>query len=779
MKKLSLSLFFMSTSVAIVATSTTIPLIANNQITSREIKSNISENITLFTTNDIHGQLLKNNNDGVAGMKSLNGYLEKNKKDLLIDAGDLTQGTAINDLDYGQTSIEVVKKMGYDALGIGNHEFDFGLEKLKNNVNRANDLFISANIKDKMSKEPLFKGSKIVKLDDYDLNVGIIGLTTPDTISQTKSESVKDVEFSDYIPTIKEEIIKLKNQQANLNFIIVVAHSGLNYSKSIANDLELSKEIDLIIDGHTHETYYEKIGNTHIIQAGSYAKGIRKTVFNFNKDSGLIETFRTDMIDTIILNQYERYSTKEISDLISSSEQKMKEIYDKTIVKNIPFKLEGERAVIRSNETNLGNFISDALYLGATKELNKEVDLALINSGGIRTSINSGMVKKLDVYNTLPHQNLLSIVSAKGSVLKKFILSNRTIISGTLVYQVSKQVKMTINSYSDVVIEILNNQTNQYELIDENKTYTIATIDFITTSETGTNSLFNSNITEGVENIGTYSLCTDYVEDYLLQMDETSWKEYETLLPKSRIIYDNKTSSGDESVLTNSPYDLYFPINKAIYTEENGSNLLMDSYSFKANEVNKEVQAAILYNSSFRNYNSSKYPYLSGDITENDIKNVVSSYATQNYLSIIKVPGLALKQMMENDLNNKLNNKSIVYHYSKELKAVLNANGTNEYKILNSLGEYEEIVDNQLYTIATNNYAITMTSENYHFLNPTKWMELNKEWCENNVNSLPTKIESYESYNDLSLFVAKLKYLKTNEDWEIYKEKYPNQRLVI
>ena len=79
MKKLSLSLFFMSTSVAIVATSTTIPLIANNQITSREIKSNISENITLFTTNDIHGQLLKNNNDGVVGMKSLNGYLEKNK----------------------------------------------------------------------------------------------------------------------------------------------------------------------------------------------------------------------------------------------------------------------------------------------------------------------------------------------------------------------------------------------------------------------------------------------------------------------------------------------------------------------------------------------------------------------------------------------------------------------------------------------------------------------------------------------------------------------------
>lgn len=765
-----------SASIAPVAAITPISLSILNQ-TASTIKNNSSlcEDITLYTTNDVHGRFLRDDSEDIAGYKAISGYLNVHQKDLLIDAGDLTQGTAINDLDYGKTAIDIVKTIGYDALGIGNHEFDFGFDKLKENVEYAKDLFLSANIKKKTSNEQIFSGSKIIKLDDYNLNIGLIGLTTPTTATQTKAESVKDVYFDEYVSTTKQEIQKLKQQDSSLNFIIIVAHSGLSYSKKLIEDSELAKEIDLIIDGHTHETYHEKINNTHIFQSGSYSQGLRKTVFDFNKETGLIETFRTDMIEPLILKQYENYADKNVKQLIDDAENKMNMIYGE-VISEIPYKLNGERTNIRSKQTNLGDFLADSLYDGASKlvEQNTKIDLALLNSGGIRQSIEQGQVTKMDIYNCIPNQNLLSIVSVPGSILKQILSANKSIINGSTVFQVSSQVKITINSYNDITLQIYDDNTKTFVNIEDNKMYNVATIDYLTTSESGTYSLLNPTVTAGVKSVGTYENATVYVEQYMKSLTtEKQWQQYKTEFPNNRIIYNGQTVSAD--TIATSPYKLYVPINGGVYTEENGSNLLMDSYAYKAKQINSEVDAAILYNSTLRNYNSSKYPYIEGEISVSDIKNVVSRYALENSLTIIKMPGKALVQILENDLNKKKNNQSIVYHYSNDIKAFFNSDNTISCQIKNKQGAFENINETQLYTIATNNY----NSLNDYNLAPEKWISSNQEWINSNPNSQPSIVSNHTEYNDLSMFVAIFSTFSQESDWIQYQNQYPNQRLVI
>lgn len=356
-----------------------------------------AQQVRILHLNDFHGFAEPHTPLGADGMLGGISYLatrinelRREKPTLLLSAGDMIQGNNWANLFYGESVIEWMNEMRFDAMVLGNHEFDFGQEVLKKRISEARFPILGANVEGLHHILPYF----IKELNG--VKVVVIGVVTEDVPLSTHFRNVAGLKFVSPIESVKKFREELKER---VDLVIVLSHIGFSVDRVLAEKVE---GIDVIVGGHSHTKIERplRIGNTLIVQAWEHGKAIGvldltikdKKVIDFMGHLEEIrpEQGREDRASWLILKKYEARVNAILNEKIGESE----------------VELDGEN--VRRRETNLGNFISDIMrrVSGA--------DITLINGGGIRSSIKKGEVRVKDIYNALPFDNYIVAIKLTG-----------------------------------------------------------------------------------------------------------------------------------------------------------------------------------------------------------------------------------------------------------------------------------------------------------------------------------------------------------------------------
>ncbi len=381
-----------------------------------ETAGEMAGQIVILHTNDVHGAI-----DGYAKVAALKAeYEAKGAEVLLMDAGDYIQGTTSVSVSKGATAVELMNLAGYDLATLGNHEFDYGMDNLQTILEKAEFGVVAANIQ--LNGKAAFDANKVFELADG-TKVGVFGLATPETATKANPAMIKGVTFlaGDELYACAEQQVKALTE-AGCDYIICLGHLGIDSESEPNRSIDvLSKVtgIDMFIDGHSHSDYEAvkaatngtgKVGDTLITSTGTAAANVG--VVTISKD-GIT-------VSSVDLSTYEG-SVKTVADRAAAIKAEIEAEYGAVFAKT-EVDLNGERDPgNRTEETNLGDLIADAILWQASKDgslpVAKENVVAITNGGGIRASIAKGDITKNDVNTVLPFGNTVTYVTVTGEVL--------------------------------------------------------------------------------------------------------------------------------------------------------------------------------------------------------------------------------------------------------------------------------------------------------------------------------------------------------------------------
>ena len=321
--------------------------------------------------------------------------LRKEKPTLLLAAGDMIQGHSWANLFRGRSSIALMNKMRFDAMVLGNHEFDFGQDVLKTRIAEARFPVLGANV------EGFKDGLKPYVIKEiHGLKVAIIGVVTPETPQATHPKNVAGLKFFPPDTTVAKYLPELKKQA---DLVIVLSHIGYHADRDLA---EKVPGIPVIVGGHSHTKLLEPtvINQTIIVQAWEHAKALG--VLDLMLEYGKIKNFsgRLEMIKPV-----QGQEDKAVRRLVNRFGVRVNAVLGEKIGE-AALDLDGEH--VRLRETNLGDFLADILRQAAG------ADAAIINGGGIRTSIPQGPILVKNIYAVLPFDNYLVAIKLTGKQIK-------------------------------------------------------------------------------------------------------------------------------------------------------------------------------------------------------------------------------------------------------------------------------------------------------------------------------------------------------------------------
>jgi 5'-nucleotidase/UDP-sugar diphosphatase len=361
--------------------------------------------LRILYVNDFHGfaepHQPSGSPDKLGGIAYLAGEVERLRMEhptLLLAAGDMIQGSPWANLFEGKSVIELMNAMNFSAMVLGNHEFDFGQGILKKRIQEARFPILGANIK---GMPDLIK-PYVVK-DISGLKVAVIGLITEETPITTHPRNVEGLTFT---PMIEEAQKALQELGANPDLVIVLSHLGLPADRFLA---KATQGIQVIVGGHTHTRIESpmKVNGTLIVQAWEHAKVLgvldltvqdrRITHYEGKLVPILPDRQQPDMIVMEIVDRYKKQASAVLDEVIGETQ----------------VDLTGKGS--RSQETNLGNLVSDVLR----KETG--ADVALMNGGGLRADILKGPIRMKDLFSTLPFDNHPVVLKVNGRELKDII----------------------------------------------------------------------------------------------------------------------------------------------------------------------------------------------------------------------------------------------------------------------------------------------------------------------------------------------------------------------
>jgi 2',3'-cyclic-nucleotide 2'-phosphodiesterase (5'-nucleotidase family) len=327
---------------------------------------------------------------GVATLAGKAGALRQEKPTLLLAAGDMIQGNNWANMSRGEAVIELMNALSFDAMVLGNHEFDFGQTELKKRMSEAAFPVLGANVEGLDGLKPF-----IIK-ERGGVRVGIIGIVTEETPIATHPRNVTGLTFLSPFETVEKSVRELKNRA---DVIVVLSHIGHAADRELA---EKVKGIDVIVGGHSHTKVPKpvRIGDTLIVQAWEHGKvlGVLDLTLREGKvvgHDGCLEEVkpRPGEEDRRILAIVDKYN-RNVDTVLNAR------------IGEAQIDLDGEN--VRKSETNLGNFIADILRLAS------KADAALLNGGAIRTNIKRGEIRMKDVYSVLPFDNYMVAVKLTG-----------------------------------------------------------------------------------------------------------------------------------------------------------------------------------------------------------------------------------------------------------------------------------------------------------------------------------------------------------------------------
>lgn len=362
--------------------------------------------ITIVHTNDTHGRIVEDSYNGNMGFAKIATYVnmlrEENPELLLIDAGDAFHGQTIAQLVRGESVAKVMNVMGYDVMAPGNHDFNYGYERLLELEDMIEFPILAGNIE--MEDGTQLLNSYVIK-EVQGLKIGMFGLATPETEYKTHPNNVKGLDFTSPIEAAKMMVEELRDQ---VDVLIAIGHIGEDAGSEFTSHKILAEVegIDLFVDGHSHtaKPEGEMVGNTLLVQAGEYDENL-----------GIVELVVTGgeiTSKTARLLSYEESAEIEEDAEVKAAIDDIKAANDLITgveLGSTPVNLDGERGMVRTTDTNLSNLIADAMLYETG------ADVALTNGGGIRASIEAGTVTVGDVITVLPFGNYIVTVEVTGA----------------------------------------------------------------------------------------------------------------------------------------------------------------------------------------------------------------------------------------------------------------------------------------------------------------------------------------------------------------------------
>ena len=360
-------------------------------------------------TNDVHGQV-----DLYAKVAALKkDYEAKGADVILVDAGDYAQGTPYVSDSQGKTAIELMNAAGYDVVTLGNHEFDYGYANLQTIMKDAK-FKVVCNIK--YNGKLAFDASYVVETKGG-LKVGFLGLTTPETSTKAHPAKIKGVTFmaqNALYSFATQEAANLKADGSDV--VIALTHLGVDPESKPNRSTDLyanAKGIDFIIDGHSHTKMTE----------GENGEPIQSTETKLKYVGVVVIDNATKKIESNELIQLDGYANEDADTkaaaeaIITDVDARLGAVFAKSEVE-----LNGKRDPgVRTQETNLGDLITDALLWYATKDGKLDVPadhiVAVTNGGGIRASIKAGDITMKDINTVLPFGNTVAVVYISGEKL--------------------------------------------------------------------------------------------------------------------------------------------------------------------------------------------------------------------------------------------------------------------------------------------------------------------------------------------------------------------------
>ena len=436
--------------------------------------------LTVLHTNDNHGRFWQNKYGeyGMAARKTLIDELRAEIRAeggsvLLLSGGDVNTGVPESDLQDAEPDFKGMNKIGYDAMALGNHEFDNSLEVLDKQIDWANFPMLSANIYDKATGERKFQAYEM--FEKQGIKIAVIGLTTEDTAKIGNPEFIGSIDFRDPKEEAKELIAELKETEKP-DLIFAVTHMG-HYENgqrgvNAPGDVALARyldegSLDMIVGGHSQEPVCMEAPNvisktfkpgdecrpdvqngTYIVQAHEWGKYVGRADYEFR--NGELEMVSYDLIPVnlkkkvkvdgkkkrVLIEEEIAQDAELLEFLRPFQEQGQAQLEVKIADTN--GKLEGDRNVVRFQQTNLGRLIATA-----HKERAK-ADFGVMNSGGVRDSIEGGEVTYKDVLTVQPFANILTYTDMSGKEVLDYlnVVATKPIDSGA--YAQFSGISMTV-----------------------------------------------------------------------------------------------------------------------------------------------------------------------------------------------------------------------------------------------------------------------------------------------------------------------------------------------
>ncbi len=406
--------------------------------------------ISIVGTTDLHGRL----HSLPLFSSYVNAIRKKNPGSVvLVDSGDMFQGTLESNMNEGEAVIAAYRKIGYHAVAVGNHEFDFGAAgddlahlsqgsapnpparpdlrgALKARAAQAEGAFpfLAANLHEQAPPPPPWPNTKtsvLIPLENG-LKIGIIGLSTIDTLTTTIAKNVEGMHILPLAKTIEKEADGLRTQGANI--IVVATHAGGNCTQ-FENPQDLSSckpgdelfrlvkdipsgTVDVIFGGHTHKAVAHIHEGLPLLQAYANGKAFSRIDFQFDRNTKKRASFHihppTEIKEGAVYEGESIAPSAEIQGIIApfiaKAEGKRSELVGITLAEIFPTQY--------TQESPLGNWIASTLL-----EIEPKADIALMNGGGIRTDLPAGPLRYGALYEVLPFDNLIAKATMSGQNL--------------------------------------------------------------------------------------------------------------------------------------------------------------------------------------------------------------------------------------------------------------------------------------------------------------------------------------------------------------------------
>ena len=431
--------------------------------------------LVIFHTNDLHARVSSKDDFGQSiGLAEISAAVKatelKNADTLWFDAGDILHGTPRINASKGEHMIDLLNETTLDAIAPGNHDYNYGSEHLRELSKRLNVLLLSANTVQANTHKYIFKPYQIYKLPN-NIRVGVFGLTTPETSYKSNPNNTIGIEFLNPIEQAQDMVKKLRSK---CDVLVALTHMGIDKNSKFTSDM-IAKEvpgIDLIIDGHGNDVLPEgmMVGDTLIVRTGWHGYKLGRVTISLNAHK--ITAKKAELLSKEDVAAIAPKPDTNIKKALTVIDRRNAKLFN-AVVATSDRKMSCSPVIVRRQESELGNLSADAF------RWKTGADIAVMNGGGLRADLPAGDVRRIDVMSIYPFGNTVQVVEIKGSTIKDMLEHSVAAYPKTFEGFLSVSgIKFSFDPTRPAE-ERVGEIYIDHELLDENKTYKLATMDFL------------------------------------------------------------------------------------------------------------------------------------------------------------------------------------------------------------------------------------------------------------------------------------------------------------